>query len=206
MTDDGGSDFALQAGTLNLRDIELDLPDGTTCADVEGAFGGGATCEDSDDPNDDSPNAKIVIDGPFEVDLVAGTATPSLDDVQIPVGLYARVDFRVEDNPDDVSFAGLAGFQYQGDDMTLDFSFDFNEDIRIEDPAGISVDEDSDLIAEFVVDNWLAGIDVGSCIDDGDVTVSGSTVQVDESSTSGDCSDIEDTIKDNMKNSGQLDR
>ena len=37
--------------------------------------------------------------------------------------------------------------------MTLELSLDFNEDIRIETPLGIAVDGDTDLIAEFVVDN-----------------------------------------------------
>ena len=90
--------------------------------------------------------------------------------------------------------------------MTLNLNLDFNEDIRIEDPQGLTVDADSDLIAEFVVNNWLGGVDLGSCIDDEDVSIEGSTVVIDDSSTSGSCSDIENIIKENMKNSGQLDR
>ena len=134
-----------------------------------------------------------------------GISTPSLADVLIPAGTYKRIDFRVDDNGADSSFAMTATFQYEGAAMTMDLNLDFNEDIRIEDPQGIIVDGDSDLIAEFVVSNWLGRVDVGSCIDDEDVTVEGSTVVIDDSSTSGSCSDIENTIKDNMKNSGQLD-
>lgn len=199
MTDDGDGEFQIQAATLRLRHIELDLPDGGDCDDFADLLDG-ATCEDGVDGD------KISIEGPFDVDLVAGTSSPSLADVQIPAGTYKRIDFRVEDNGEDSSFAVTAGFEYQGESMTLDLNLDFNEDIRIEDPQGLTVNADSDLIAEFVVNNWLGGVDVGACIDDGDVFVSGSTVTIDDSSTGGDCSDIENTIKDNMKNSGQLDR
>jgi hypothetical protein len=199
-TDDGGDDFAIESAFLSLRDIELDLPDDATCADIADGLGGGATCDDSDN------SAKIVVAGPFEVDLVAGTATPSLEDVQIPVGTYSRVDFRVEDNADDVSFAVLATFEHEGSPLSLDLSLDFNEDIRIEEAGGTTVDEDTDLIAQFVVDNWLAGVDIGGCIDDSGVEVDGTTVVVSDATTSGSCSAIEDTIKGNMKESGQFDK
>jgi hypothetical protein len=198
MTDDGDGDFALLAAYLNLRHIELDLPDGSTCSDIDEQALAGATCDSAED--------KIEIAGPFEIDLVAGTSTPSLDDVQIPAGVYKRIDFRVENNADDVSFSATAGFEHNGDALTLELSLDFNEDIRIEEANGVEVGDETDLVAEFVVDNWLGGVDIGTCLDDGNVERNGDTVTVDDSSTTGNCSDIENTIKDNMKNSGQFDR
>lgn len=199
MLDTADTAFTLSAATLNLRDIKLDLPNGTRCADVEADLENATCSSDSDD--DDT----IKIDGPFVVDLVAGTSTPTLDDVVIPALSYRRVDFRVDDI-DDVSFAVVADFDLEGTAMTLDLSLDFNEDIRIEQAGGVDVTADSDLIAEFVIDDWLAGVDIGACIDDGDVSVEGTTVTVSEDSTSGSCSDIENVIKDNMKDSGQFDR
>ena len=203
MADNGDVEYALQAASLHLRNIEIDLPDGLECGDIAEALSGPATCETAEAANDED---KIVIDGPFDVDLVGGKAEPSIESVRIPVGDYKRIDFRVEDNADDVSFAVRAAFRHEDQDLTLDLSLDFNEDIRIEAEQGVSVTEETDLIAEFVIDSWLAGVDIGSCIADGDVVMDGTTVVVDESSTSGSCSDIEDTIKNNMKNSGQLDR
>lgn len=195
-TDDSDNQFTVQSAYLHLRDIELDLPEGVACADISDSLNG-ATCDAGSD--------KIVIDGPFDIDLVAGTSTPSLDAVMIPTGRYERIDFRVDDNANDTSFAVVAGFER---DMpyTLNLNLDFNEDIRIESPLGVAVEADSDLIAQFVVGDWLAGVDVGSCMDAGDVTLDGTTVTIDEGSSSGACSDMEDVIKDNMKNSGQLDR
>ena len=200
MTDDGSGDYQLTEAMLRLRHIELDLPEGQTCMDLQGLVDGGAVCDLSGDSD------KIVIDGPFTVDLVMGTTTPSLDAVIIPEGTYKRIDFRVEDNADDASFAVQATFDRRGETHTLDLSLDFNEDIRVEHPDGIVVDADTDLVAQFVVDNWLAGVDIGKCMDDDDLRMEGTTVFVDDASTGGDCSDIENTIKDNMKNSGQLDR
>ena len=54
------------------------------------------------------------------------------------------------------------------------------------------IDEDLQDLAELL-DEFF------TCIDDGDVRIETDTVFVDEDSTSGECSDMENTIKDNMK-------
>lgn len=200
--DDGGTVFAIEAASLAVRDIRLDLPDGTTCGDIEELLVG-AHCEPSDDAVGGEDT--IVIDGPFAVDLTTGVATPGLEDVVIPAGLYRRIDVRADD-AGDVTFAVSAAFELDGAAHHLELALDFNEDIRLEDPAGVEIGDDSDLIAELVVDDWLAGIDIGACVADGDAEVEGTVVYIDEGSTSGDCSDIENVIKDNLKRSGQLDR
>ncbi len=203
MTDDGSVDYTLKSAQLHLRNIELDLPDGQTCADIADTLDNGVTCEIAE-VGDDSD--KLVIAGPFDVDLVSGTASPSLETIVIPAGTYKRIDFRVEDNNDDVSFSVNADFLHNGETHTLQLSLDFNEDIRVERNQGITVDANTSLVAKFVVNNWLAGIDLEQCIDDNDVQIEDKTVVIDDASTSGSCSDIENTIKDNMKNSGQLDK
>ena len=197
--DDGGGAFALETARLRLRHIELDLPDGSQCSDLADDL---VAAECDDDPDGD----KIHIPGPFDVDLMTGESTPSLASVVIPAGMYKRIDFRVEDGVDEVAFAATALFERDGETLTLDLSLDFNEDIRIEEPAGTQVTAESNLIAQFVVDDWLAGVDIGACMDDGDVAIEDGTVSVDDGSTSGSCSDIENIIKVNMKESGQLDR
>jgi len=200
LVDDGGATYEISSSRVFLRHIELDLPDGASCADIEDQLVG-AECDDSPDDSD-----KIRIPGPFDVDLVTGVSTPSLADVSIPAGTYQRIDFRVEDDANDVSFAVTAAFEHEGEALTLELELDFNEDIRIEQPGGVEVTADSDLIAEFVVSNWFGGVDIGSCIEEAEVEMDGSTVHIREGSTSGACSAIEDTIKKNMKESGQLDR
>ena len=200
MVDDAGARFEVSAASLVLRHIELDLPDGHLCDEIEADLSDGVDCQLGQDTD------TIKIDGPFRIDLVSGTSTPSLADMRIPAGTYERIDFRVEDDTNNESFAVTAAFNLDGEAHTLELSLDFNEDIRIERPEGISVGADEDLVAFYLSNTWLAGINIATCIEDGDVDVSGTTVSISDGSSSGSCSDIESIIKNNMKNSGQLDR
>ncbi|HHH29723.1 MAG TPA: hypothetical protein ENK57_15445 [Polyangiaceae bacterium] len=75
---------------------------------------------------------------------------------------------------------------------------------EIEEPGGVEVSPGQDLITTWVTQDWLAGVDVGACIADGDIPMTDGTVVVDDETTEGTCSDIENVIKDNMKKSGQL--
>lgn len=201
MIDDRQGEFALVTAHLALRDIKLDLPEGITCADVEADLVG-ATCEPATALGEEDT---IEIAGPFTVDLVTGAAEPGLDDIQIPALTYQRIDFRV-DGQGDYGFVAAADFELDGSPARLELALDFSEDIRIESPEGVAVDSDTDLIAEFVVDDWLAGVSISDCVADDSDVLEGSTVRIDESATSGSCSGIENTVKDNMKRSGQLDR
>jgi len=188
---DSSTEFVLESATLNVRHVELDLPDGTSCADVVGD----GSCEDED---------KIVREGPFLIDLLTGESTPSLGSV--PAGTYARIDFRVDDSDalDDRSFVTTAAFELDGEPMALALALKFNEDIRIEQPDGVSVEADDDLFVSYVTADWLAGIDIAECVRDDELAVVDGVVTVDDDATSGGCSDIENTIKENMKRSGQL--
>jgi hypothetical protein len=215
VTDQGGSSYTLVEAWLHLRHIELDLPVGVTCGDVEADLAGGAYCDPNDDLDDDSPEDKIKIDGPFIVDMITGETTPSLADVRVPALAYSRIDVRVDDGDpqeglvevgsalDDATYVVAATFDYQGTTTELRFRLNFDEDIRIEQPGGIDLAGDENLVAEFVVDSWLAGVDIAGCIDDGDLAIDGGVVAIDDRND-GACGGIEDTIKNNMKNSGRL--
>jgi hypothetical protein len=211
VTDDAQTAFGLVEAQLHLRDIELDLPDGAKCGDVPETEG--TRCDEDSD--------KIVIDGPFVIDLVTGQTTPDLSAIEVPAGVYKRIDFRVEDGDpdegvvaagsalDDRSFAGSFTFDDQGTPLTLRLSLRFNEDIRLEDPAGIDASGSAQaLLAKFDISAWFAGLDISGCLADGELTNENGEVLVDDDvlSGSGDCSDIENTLKTNMKNSGQLDK
>lgn len=206
VADEGGMSFTLSSAQVHLRQIQLDLPDGVTCADIEAELKGAACLSDE----------KIHIDGPMVVDLVAGTVEPDLGAVVIPAGTYRRIDFRVDDGDpqegliepgstlDDYSFVVEAGFEYEGNPVTLMLSLNFDEDIRFERPEGVAVAPGEDLVAGFVVDDWLAGVDIMGCLNDGELVVEGGVVIIDDLSD-GACGGVEDVIKNNMKNSGDLD-
>ena len=106
---------------------------------------------------------------------------------------------------DNRSFVAAASFDYQGSPTTLGMSLRFNEDIRIEQLDGVEVSADEDLIAAFVVSDWLAGIDLVKFIDDAELSVDQGSVLIDDDGGAS-CSDIENTIKKNMKESAQIDK
>ena len=206
LADDGGTTYALESAQVHLRHIELDLPAGASCADLEGELVGAACLSDE----------KIRIDGPMVVDLITGATTPELGAVVLPAGTYSRIDFRVDDGDpqegliqagdalDDYSLVIEAIFDYEGAPVTLLLSLNFDEDIRIEQPGGVALDPADDLIVKFVVDDWLAGVDIAGCLDSGELALAGDTVVIDDQAD-GACGGVEGVIKDNMKNSGDLD-
>ena len=205
-----GVSFTVQQGLLHLRHIELDLPRGTSCGDIAGQVRG-AECHAADRPGDED---KIRIDGPFAVDLVAGTSTPSMTGITIPAGTYARIDLRVDDglpdqgvvapgSPlDDNALAVVAAFDDAGAPAVLDLRLNFDEDIRIEQPGGVAVAPGDDLIARFAATDWLAGVDLGACV--ATLTAVDGRYVIDDRND-GACAGIEDTVKATMKNSGDLD-
>lgn len=209
--DGAGTEFTITAGQLYLRHIELDLPSGRRCADVEGSLTG-VTCEDSTGVSEES---KLRIDGPFAVDLLTATSTPSLAGVVIPAGTYGRIDLRVDDGDpadgviapgsalDDNAFVVEAGFDWNGTPTTLDLRLNFDEDIRIEQPGGVVVAEGEDLIARFAAGAWLAGVDLVGCLDGEGLTAVDGKVTIDDR-RDGACGGIEDRVKNNMKESGDL--
>lgn len=192
MHDASSEEFVLQDATINLRHVELDLPDDLSCDDVEDS--GDADCDGD----------KLKLQGPFVVNLLTGVSEPSLG--SIPAGNYDRIDFRVDDSDamGDRSFVASAAFDLDGTATTLVLSLKFNEDIRIEQPGGVDVEAGQDLIASYVTNDWLAGVDVAQCVADDELDTTGDVVTIDDDTTSGGCSDIENTIKNNMKKSGQL--
>jgi len=211
--DDTGVVYQLTSAHAYVRDIEFDLPDGQSCEAIEPGLAGGARCDDSE-----AGRPKIVVDGPFAVDLIAGTSTPSIDDVRVPLLTYRRIDMRLVDaDPDDGvvdegdalvdrSLVARANFDYMSTPLELELSLRFNEDVRFEHDDGVAPPDDGSLLALLDVALWLDDLPIGDCLDDSELDVSGGRLVVDDdTSGGGDCSDIENTVKDNIKDSGALD-
>ena len=193
-----GEFYGLREARINLRDIELDLPDGVGCAELEGALVG-ASCEGD----------KIRVEGPLLIDLLEGSAQPSIAEVRIPPLTYKRVDYRIDDAEDlpdghvleDHSFYVAAGFERDGQPLELRILLKFNEDARVEAPIGVALPGGGRLTVNFDAAQWLSDVPIGDCLDDGDLEIDNGVVLVDEDS---DCGEIEGTIKDNIKSSTAL--
>lgn len=197
--DASGTDFTFTEILIHVRDVELDLPAGVTCADVEGELQG-ARC--------DRDSLKVVLDGPFVLDLLNRTSTPALD-ARLPALSWRRIDFRLDDaegatgDPllDAHSFAARGDFERDGQMVALEVQLRFNEDARVESPGGVQLADGDRLIVDFDAGAWLTGLSIGGCLDRGDLSLDGDRLRIDDDS---DCDDLEKTLKDNIKNSTSL--
>jgi len=205
-TSSDGTSFTLTQARIHLRDIRLDLPKGTKCEDVSGLLSG-AECKGSGDAK------TLLVPGPIVVDLMTGATTPDLSELRIPAGNYKRIDFRLEEAKSDevgatepllgYSFMARADFTQGGTARKLEMFFKFSEDARFESATGVDVPEGGSLVAFLKPQVWLQGLPLGECIRDGDVEVANNTVRVDDKA-GGECSDAENTVKENIKTSGDL--
>lgn len=255
-SDDAGSAFDITSAWVNVDKIEIKLPDGVRCADVDFTLSDLATCEneaeddsdddaeedeaedgddndaatlvkaeetgDDEDGDGDDDGEEIEIRGPFIFNLLTGESFPDIGTIEIPSGIVKEIEIKIDDVEEDETLpdgvpADLAGHTllvegtFTDGDAATPFSLllDFDEEVEFENLDGIEVSEVVDInaiIISFDVSSWLSGVDMAACVADGDVEVADDgTVVITEDSSSGDCSDIEDTIKDNIEASGTLD-
>lgn len=198
--------FTLTEARISLRDIRLDLPQGTRCSEVSGLLAG-ATCKDNDS------SGTVVVPGPIVVDLMTGATTPDLSGLRLPSGNYQRIDFRLEEaRANEVasgeplvgySLLARASFTRDGAPHTLELQLKFSEDARFQSANGVAVDADTALLALLQPQAWLDGLPVDTCLSKGDLQLSGDVLRLDDQAR-GDCGDAENRVKTNIKNSGQL--
>jgi hypothetical protein len=202
-----GSVLTITSAVARVRDIELDLPDGSHCSDFAGFdFRAPVRCGDGGGSND-----AIKVTGPFTVDLVAGTAEPSLEDLTIPAGVYRRVDVRFEPAEDDddalqgYTLVAEGDFASDQESAALDLRLRFNEDARFESRSGVELGENGahEALLWFDVSAWFETVPISECLEDGDLSIARGTLLIDDEASSG-CSDIENELKRAIKNSGDL--
>lgn len=204
IADAEGTAFHLTEVRVGLRDIELDLPVGVACRDVEADLVE-ATCSDVE--------RKVRVAGPFAANLLTGETTPPIVGVRVPAIAYPRIDYRVVDLADATdllptgdplrvaSFTATADFENaSGSMMTLSIALDFTEDIRLENRDGVVLPPGGTMTVAFDTEGWFDGLRVGRCIAAGELRVEGATVFVDEDD---DC-DFEGTLRDNLTRSPRL--
>jgi len=197
--------FALAEARIVLRDIELDLPDGLGCEDL-GALSTQARC--------DAVGHKVVVAGPFVVDLLGRTSTPSLDGLVLPGIAWRRIDFRIDDArsgllpfADPLAERSLfvrAWFDHDGSPTELRVQLRFNEDARVEARDGLIVTDGGRLVVDFDVALWLQHVPLTACIAQGELAVLDGVVTIDDDDGGHDCGDLEAAIKQDIKDSAML--
>lgn len=201
-TDVDGTPFALAEARVVIRDVELYLPDGLTCAAVAGSYSG-ATCEAGDD--------KLEVTGPFVVDLLTGASTPSLEGVKVPPLRWRRVDYRLDDADEtllpssDPLFGSTlylrAAFEQAGMTSELRGALRFNEVVRVEDAAGIQLPEGGKLFVELDAGVWLAQAPVSACVASGELPLMDGVATLHDDDDLDDDDDDDDDIDDDVEES-----
>lgn len=202
-----GGEFAIEEARAVVEKIELYLPTGKDKSDSAKEEEKGAS-EDSDNSD------KLTIRGPFVVNLIDGTSTPSLDAVQIPAGTYRRIDVRFSDEAnghitDSDPLMGhtlVAGGQFtpsESDAMPFDMALDFHEDARFESETGIEIGADgaNEILLKLDVASWFSGLPVSDCMAKGDLPAQDGTLVLDERA---ECSHVERDLRDAIRQSGRL--
>ncbi len=208
--DPQGTRFHILEAQAHVRHIEFDLPDGTKCGDVKPQPP--LTCD----------SERITAEGPYFVDLVEGTSVPSLGQIRVPAGNYSRIDVRFAEadggggNPVPAGHPLVgntlvlkATFAYQGkNDRQLSLALKFSEDMRFESDNQLRLLATNAyaVVMKIPVDQWMKNVNFTKCLQDGELKLdaSGNLSITDDSVGGGDCGGIENTIKDNLKNSGEL--
>jgi hypothetical protein len=91
-------------------------------------------------------------------------------------------------------------------EKTFEMALTFTADVRFEGPdTDIVLDESKaeDLVLKLDVAMWFNTLPITTCIDTGDLVIVENHLEIVDS---GDCSTIENDLKEAMKTSGQLDK
>jgi hypothetical protein len=205
--DDAGRTYTATEILARVTEIELKLPDGLRCADYRDQLGGGAYCDDPSNDDDGDDDDEIRIDGPFVVDLLAGTSTPSLDDVQIPALPYREIEFDLEDGPrgdalDGHAFSLRATFDDDGTQAELVLRVPGDLEIEIDNPVGANLQPNAQLLVLLDASRWLQGVPLQECIDDSGAQVVNGVLTLDADDA---CDDLEEAFEEVLEDSCSFD-
>lgn len=108
--------------------------------------------------------AKLRLQGPFVLDLLTGSTTPSLASLQLPAGTAIRVDVRLDDKHQLNSSSLIVSGNYNANGVSNPFSisYDFNEEIKFRNDSGfeISAAQLNCMVMGLDVEKWFAGVDL----------------------------------------------
>ena len=223
-----GTSVNITSARINVDEIKLKAPEGISCAEMSFVDQTGVSCEtessdslastnesSSDDSNSHESESEIKIKGPFVFDLITGESTPSLSEFKIPSGMFKEIQIKlkkaqvsdgilaVDDELIDNTLVAAGTFtDLSSVSHSFSLKLSFSEELKIEQTAGISVKEGllNAITINMNVTNWFSGLDLQQCIADNDYSLDGDSFVIDEHhSGSGRCSDIENTVKENIK-------
>jgi hypothetical protein len=148
------------------------------------------------------------IEGPYIVDLIDRTATPSLAGIDLPAGNYPRVDARFSSDPkllghNTLVASGLIAYP-AGSSTPFDLTLKFEETAMFELSGGIDIEEGAveDILMDLDAATWFASLPITQCLDEGELAIENGRIRIADKGQR--CKDIEKTLKDVIRNSGRL--
>lgn len=175
---------------LNIKEIELEY---------DSEF-------ENEDENADGymdSEEEIELQGPFELDLLAGTS--NIVTVELPEANYEEIEFEFDTNTDNTSdmFGRTVVIQGTIDSTPFIFWHDFEEEIEVDYEDGmtdISVTEGvNDVIINFDLDALLAQIDLTTATDNN----ADGTIEISPTDTDGN-NELAEAIKEQLKETTEL--
>ena len=149
---------------LGVTELEFETLEENEAEDVTDGQDG-----DDDGEND---NEEIEFDGPFEVDLIAGTSTPDFGVANIAPGIYEEMEMEIGpvlDNGNSVFIAFDIPREGQ-DTLKIQYAYTGEIEIEIEHEGGFQIDGGAlnPMLILLDLDSLMSGIDFSQAIADSD--------------------------------------
>lgn len=229
MSDSSGLTFKVTEARAFIDKIKLVSGD-DSCEDkkeVAAALGDSGNTHDTSDPVDgldsgdgDCGEGENELNGPFVVDLLTGATTPAMGDLVVAAGNYKKVKIHLDhsqksdlivDTTDPLMGNTLyvkGTYSLPGqDEKPFTLMLKFNEEVEMETLAGMQLDAATlnTVLVSIKLDGWLKAMDVGGCLAKPEVAASlAGGLIFSEDTEIGRCLDIEKTVKENIRNSFEV--
>lgn len=215
MFDRDGTRFVVATALMSVDQLELLLPEGRTCEELPSEVPPYlASCT--------AGGERVHIDGPWTVDLVSGAFEPPLELLEVPDGVYERIELMIRPGE-----AGLARIEDGGelDGASLDVTGTMQMESalapsgEIELDFGLTLDTmvfsrfgdgpitigESDTMLDLRLDMrpWLADLALGDCIARGYVPRSLEVLRLEQADRKA-CGDIAHSLRQALSTPGAV--
>ncbi|QDG51619.1 hypothetical protein FIV42_12935 [Persicimonas caeni] len=212
LQDPQGTTYTITELWVAIDEIELDLPDGVDCDDVEDQISGRVECDEGELEGEDD---EIKVEGKIAVNLLTGETVPDISGLTIPALSYDEIDLEVNNIDDDQdefpqfirgeTVRMLADFERNNTKQELDARFSFDTEAKYgegQDEEGLldALRDGDTLVLRLDVTNWFNDVRITQCLADGDLKSANGRVVVDDD-VGGECSDAEGEFETNFEES-----
>jgi len=124
---------------------------------------------------------ETMYNGPYSVDLLADLSTQEIGTVEIPSGIYGKIEMELTDALEGSYSVIITGTYTPESGTATDFVYRYmnTEDFKIEDPAGFEVSgSDVSLLLSFDLDQWFASVDFSTApVVEGTIVLDADTIE-----------------------------